>query len=50
MEAVTAGGHRTHETPILGLSHVSYLAQTRKPAPVIVDSPECVDGAANADS
>jgi hypothetical protein len=29
---------------------VSYLAQTRNFTPVIVDSPECVDGAANADS
>jgi hypothetical protein len=29
---------------------VSYLAQTPKSTPVIVDSPECVDGAANADS
>ena len=31
-------------------SHVSYLAQTRKSTPVTLDSPECVDGAADADS
>jgi hypothetical protein len=30
--------------------HVSYLAQTRKHTPVILYSPECVDGAAKADS
>ncbi len=30
--------------------HVSYLAQTRKSAPVILYSPECVDRATNADS
>jgi hypothetical protein len=29
---------------------VSYLAQTRKSSAVILDSPECVDRAANADS
>jgi hypothetical protein len=29
---------------------VSYLAQTRKLAPVILDYPECADGAADADS
>jgi hypothetical protein len=29
---------------------VSYLAQTRKPTAVIIYSPECVDGAATADS
>jgi len=30
--------------------YVSYLAQTRKLAPVILYSPECVDRAADADS
>jgi hypothetical protein len=30
--------------------HVSYLAQTPTPTPVILYSPECVDGAADADS
>jgi hypothetical protein len=29
---------------------VSYLAQTREPAPVILYSPECAAGAATADS
>jgi len=29
---------------------MSYLAQTQKPTPVILYSPECVDGAATADS
>jgi hypothetical protein len=29
---------------------VSYLAQTPKSTPVIIVSPECVDGAANVDS
>jgi hypothetical protein len=29
---------------------VSYLAQTRTSTPVILSSPECVDGAADADS
>ena len=32
------------------IAHVSYLAQTRKSAPVILYSPECVEGAADADS
>jgi len=29
---------------------VSYLAQTRKPAPAILDSPECVERATTANS
>jgi hypothetical protein len=31
-------------------SHVSYVAQTRVSTPVILYSPECVHGAATADS
>jgi len=49
MEVASAGSElRICETTLI--SHVSYVAQTRKPAPVILYSPECVEGAADADS
>lgn len=46
--------HQRHATPHRAAAfnslHVSCLAQTQEPAPVILYSPECVYGAATADS
>jgi hypothetical protein len=43
--------HRIYKTNAPGCpQQVSYLAQTRVSTPVILYSPECVDGAADADS
>jgi hypothetical protein len=41
---------RIYETNAPGFLQVSYLAQTREFITVILYSPECVDGAADADS
>jgi len=46
--ATAASGRKIYDTTLI--SHVSYLAQTRKFASVILCSPECVDWAADADS
>ena len=43
-----ASARRIYETVLS--SHVSYLAQTRMSAPVILYSPECVYGAVTAES
>lgn len=39
-----------HRAAAFNSLHVSCLAQTQEPAPVILYSPECVYGAATADS
>ncbi|MGB5154050.1 MAG: Thivi_2564 family membrane protein, partial [Candidatus Sulfotelmatobacter sp.] len=50
MQAVTVGSERRISNATAPGCQVSYLAQTRKYTPVILYSPECVDGAADADS
>jgi hypothetical protein len=47
MQVATAdSGQKIYDT--IYLRNVSYLAQTRMSAPVILYSPECVDGVATA--
>jgi hypothetical protein len=49
MQVATAdSGQKIYDT-IFNLRNVSYLAQTRMSAPVILYSPECVDGVATAE-
>jgi hypothetical protein len=51
MQAVTVGSERRiSKATTPGCRQVSYLAQTREFITVILYSPECVDGAADADS
>jgi hypothetical protein len=50
LEPDSSHGRSCSRTAILNLRIVSYLAQTLSAAPVILNSPECVDGAADADS
>ena len=51
MQVANAGSARRICSAIaLRVPQVSYLAQTQHFTPVILDSPECVDGAAEADS
>jgi hypothetical protein len=51
MQAVTAASERRIcKATVPGFPQVSYLAQTQEFITVILYSPECVDGAADADS
>jgi hypothetical protein len=50
MQAVTVASERRICKAAPGFPQVSYLAQTRQFITFILYSPECVDGAANADS
>jgi hypothetical protein len=43
-------GDQRHQAAAFNSLHVSYVAQTQEQSPVILHSPECVDGAATADS
>jgi hypothetical protein len=49
MQVATAdSGQKMYDTIFIS-GNVSYLAQTRMSAPVILYSPECVDGVATAE-